>query len=113
MARLALEPRSVDSAGQVLSHGTPLLLWCVLCPSLCCISHPLTSDRSFPPPHRRAREETSGFPGVAPTSGCHGPAIEVFMCWDFMILKAFEQLASNKELGIRDVSSSDRRWRQC
>lgn len=34
------------------------------------------------------------------------PAFEAFVYWDFMLLKVIECLASNKELGIRDMSSS-------
>lgn len=30
----------------------------------------------------------------------------LFVCWDFMTLKVFECLASNKELEIRGMSSS-------
>lgn len=90
----------------------PLLLWPMLGPSLCsyrtcCV----TLDRSLPPSNKRARDEISGpaWCNLSVPWSCN---------WDIHMLRFYNSkglwtLASNIELGIGDVSSSDRLWQQC
>lgn len=65
----------------------------------------LILDRLLPPSQGGGREETSGL--AWSNLNMLWPAFEAFVYWDFMLLKVIECLASNKELGIRDMSSSD------
>lgn len=65
----------------------------------------LVLDRLLPPSQGGGREETSGL--AWSNLNMLWPAFEAFVYWDFMLLKVIECLASNKEPGIRDMSSSD------
>lgn len=83
---------------------TTLLFWSVLSPSLCSLlTHDVTLGRSLPPAWRAAREETSGLAwcNLSMSWFCNGGVCVL----GFYASKGL-CLASNKELGIRDMSSS-------